>query len=123
MSSSIFASRTTKRLRFQYGSLTGTQLSAATDATSSLRLLALDFDSSVIVIDNGTNVDISLMLLHPEETDVTQKIYWMSVGAGKSLTFDLYSVVKYIDAGAKIYAYVDSGSPSAATKLRFFTWG
>lgn len=123
MSSSIFASKTTKRLRFQYGELTGTQMSAATDAATSLRILALNFDSSVMVIDNGTNVDISLMLLHPEETDITQKIYWLSIGAGKTLSLDLYSVVKYIDAGTKIYAYVDSGSPSAATKLRFFTWG
>lgn len=123
MSSSIFANDRT--LRSQYAERAGTELQSATSVITAIRLAKFNQNSKAFYLENNLNVDVTLMLVKPENDpdDPTRRSEWVKIGAGKVLNFDLASVNLMIDGGAFVYLYCASAPTNSAIKLRLFTWG
>lgn len=122
--SSIFIGMT--GLRHQYEDLTFTEINGATDAASSVLLLQFAQAGRMAFIDNTLNVDVQLLLVHPDadSTVAALRLFWIEVPANRVVNYDINQAGLIFDPGARIYAAKAAGAGAATSgKIRISVWG
>jgi hypothetical protein len=77
-------------------------------------------------IDNTMNVDLALLLVHPEaDSSVTaNRLFWIEVPSDRVINYDVGSAPGInFDPGTKIFVYRVGGAAAAQGKLRIAVWG
>ena len=117
---SIFANRDT--LRSEYTEMVAADISG-TDETTAKRLVSTRMSSKMLSLINDTNVEIEIMLEHPEYEFSDKRIVFNRLGPGQWFNIEAASgSFLYFPAKTKIYIHA-RGQTATNGKFRFFVWG
>jgi hypothetical protein len=115
----------TKSLRHKFSALTFTQLAAASDKASSVLLHRFDMAGYMVFIDNATDVDLALYLVHPDgdSADPDFKLFWLEIPATRVINYQTGTVPGlFFDPGTRVYASYLTAAPTLG-KIRMPVWG
>lgn len=117
---SIFANRDT--LRSEYAELAAVDISG-TDETTPKRLVSTRMSSKMLSLINDTNVEVEIMIEHPEYELSDRRLLFNRLGPGQWFNIDgsSGSILKF-PAKTKIYVHT-RGQTATNGKFRFFVWG
>jgi len=121
--SSIFVGKT--GLRHIYRELDYTKLAGKNTQALSVLLGRIGNAARMNFIDNATDADIYLLLVHPQAdaSVVTNRLHWVEIGKTRVLNYDVGSSPGiHFDPGTAVYAYITSPNPTVG-KLRMSVWG
>lgn len=96
---------------------------AATSAGAAVRLGKLKYYSKIFYLKNGTNQEVFLLAVNPNDPTRTKSLMTV-LGAGDIYDFDLAAVNIALDSAAEFWMYSPSAaSMTSGTKVRLFSWG
>lgn len=118
-------------LRQQFTKITFQDINATimgNKATAKM-VLSMTKGCRILLLDNATNIDLDLYVLHPSVTpsaDKNELMFWCNIGAGRSLNFDVTGNIGLtFEAGTQIFVTKNTFETVTATTgcLRTLAWG
>jgi len=110
----------------RYTDVNGTLMN---DKSSALHLITLSRGCRVFMIDNSTNIDLDIWVLHPESVvgaGNANLLYFINIGYGRSWNLDVTGNIGItLEAGIQFWITKNTAEMAAATSgaVRVFAWG
>jgi long-subunit acyl-CoA synthetase (AMP-forming) len=113
-------------LRTQFAKLTSTQLVSAIAPATAIKLASLNNASRWTYLHNGTDTDIAVLVVHPENDSsvVANRLLLTEIAAGMGENFEMGLFAgSSIDPGTQMYIYIVGGVAPTKGAVRLSYWG